>query len=207
MQDMRLRCQKIGKRFGERWVFRGLDLELAQGEVLVVAGANGSGKSTLLRIVAGLIPPTEGETSLTTANARLSPHAVSKRVGWAAVDGALYGAMSALEHLRWWARLHGMSFPDKELIRHLSHFELDARAEDWVKTFSTGMKQRLRLAIATLCQPFLLLLDEPGAGMDEHGRSLIERAIDEQRTRGITLLATNQSDEYALGTLMLRMGA
>jgi heme exporter protein A len=207
MQNACLRCRNVGKRFGERWVFRGLDLEVLQGQVLVVAGANGSGKSTLLRLIAGLTPSTEGEIALEMAGGSLPASFVSKRLGWSATDGALYGAMSALEHLRWWAMLHDDNVSDQQLLAHLRHYELDNRTGDWVKTFSTGMKQRLRLAIATLCEPVLLLLDEPGAGMDTQGRELLKRVIDEQRTRGITLLATNQPDEYALGTLMLRMGA
>lgn len=206
----RLVCEGLGKRFGDRWVFRGLSVEVSEGQSLVVSGANGSGKSTFLRVVAGLTPVTEGEIRLQgvgDSERVLRDHALSKQVGWSATDGALYSALSALEHLQWWVAIHGALLTETELRAHLARFELGSRADDWTRTFSTGMRQRLRLAMATLCQPRLLILDEPTAGMDEAGKQLLTRVIDEQRTRGITLLATNQPDEYALGDFRLVMGA
>lgn len=205
MPEYCLRCHRLGKRFGLSWVFRGLDLELQGGQTLVVIGPNGSGKSTLLKLVAGLLQPTEGEIAL-----RVNGEVLENRprwVGWAATDGALYGALSALEHLRWWATLHNLPISEEGLITHLQRYELAAYAHHWVRTFSTGMRQRLRLAIATLCRPPVLLLDEPGAGLDEAGKRLLEQTLHEHGQSGIVILATNDPGEYRYATLHLRLGA
>jgi len=202
-------CQSLGKRFGERWVFRGLSLQVAQGMVLMVRGANGSGKSTFLRLIAGLLAPTEGYITLCYQG-----HPVPDRhrwLGWCATDGALYRELTAYEHLHWWATVRGLQWEPAAradiLMTHLARFELADRAHERVRAYSTGMRQRLRLALATLGAPPLLLLDEPDAGLDAAGLRLIEQVIDEQRARGITLFATNRQDAECWGDLCLAMGA
>ncbi len=200
-----LECQQLGKRFGDRWVFRRLSLQIVQGTLLVVRGVNGSGKSTLLRLIAGLLAPTEGMILL-----RYGDHPVPNRhewLGWCATDGALYRELTAYEHLYWWATVRGTATERERLMEWLGRYELADRAHDQVRTFSTGMRQRLRLALATWNSPPLLLLDEPDAGLDRAGLSLLERVLDEQRTQTITLFATNRSEHTHWGDLVLEMGA
>ncbi|MCS7066340.1 MAG: ABC transporter ATP-binding protein [Fimbriimonadales bacterium] len=204
-----LRCQSLGKRFGERWVFRGLSLQVAQGMVLIVRGANGSGKSTFIRLIAGLLAPTEGQITLGYDGQPVADR--TRWLGWCATDGALYRELTAYEHLRWWATVRGLC-PEPlarrdTLMAHLQRFELADRAHERVRTYSTGMRQRLRLAIATLGEPPLLLLDEPDAGLDTAGLQLIEQVLDEQRARGIAVFATNRAEGERWGDLCLAMGA
>lgn len=200
-----LRCQAVGKRFGERWVFRGLSLTVAQGTVLVVRGANGSGKTTFIRLIAGLLAPTEGQIDLLYGGRVLTER--TRWLGWCATDGALYRELTACEHLHWWATVRGLSTTREQLLSHLERFELADRAHERVRAYSTGMRQRLRLAIATLGEPPLLLLDEPDAGLDAAGLQLIERVLDEQRACGIAVFATNRADGERWGDLCLAMGA
>ncbi len=200
-----LSCHNLGKRFGERWVFRHLELSLAQGTVLIVRGSNGSGKSTLIRLMAGLLAPTEGTVQLRWGEQNLPERRAW--LGWSATDGALYRELTAREHLRWWATLHHTPATDADLIAHLERFELGARADDLLRTYSTGMRQRMRLALATWGRPPLLLLDEPDAGLDTSGMRLLERVIDEHRATGIVVLATNRHESLAWGDLTLEMGA
>jgi len=195
----------LGKRFGERWVFRHIELTLSQGTVLVVRGSNGSGKSTLIRILAGLLTPTEGRVQMALAGQAFAERRAW--LGWSATDGALYRELTAREHLRWWATLRDTDATDTELMAHLERFELGARADDLLRTYSTGMRQRMRLALATWGRPPLLLLDEPDAGLDARGMLLLERVIDEHRTFGIVVLATNRNESLAWGDLTLEMGA
>jgi len=200
-----LECDTLGKRFGVRWVFRGLSLRAETGNVVVVQGGNGSGKSTLLRIVAGLTAPTEGRVIL-----RYGAQAVATRMdylGWCATDGALYRELTAYEHLAWWATVRGGTPSREALLEWLARFELAERAHERVRAFSTGMRQRLRLALATWGQPPLLLLDEPDAGMDSSGLALLERVLYEQRTFGLALFATNRAEHARWGDLVLEMGA
>lgn len=200
-----LECHALGKRFGERWVFRRLSLELTQGTVLVVRGFNGSGKSTLLRLIAGLLAPTEGAILL-RYGIHPQPHR-TEHLGWCATDGALYRELTAYEHLHWWATVRGTSADRETLMDWLRRYELADRAHDQVRTFSTGMRQRLRLALATWNSPPLLLLDEPDAGLDRAGLDLLERTLYEQRPRTITLFATNRAEHTRWGDLVLEMGA
>ena len=89
----------------------------------------------------------------------------------------------------------------------LVRFDLKGRGDDLVGAYSTGMKQRLRLAIATMHSPALLLLDEPGSGLDEVGRKVLDEVIAQQRERGILIVATNDIDEHQYGELALELGA
>ncbi len=200
-----LRCQSLGKQFGERWVFRGLSLQVMQGSVLIVRGANGSGKSTFIRLLAGLLAPTEGQIVLCYAGQPVEDR--TRWLGWCATDGALYRELTAYEHLHWWATIRGLSFEPSALMAHLARFELAERAHERVRAYSTGMRQRLRLAIATLGAPPLLLLDEPDAGLDTAGLRIIEGVLDEQRACGIAIFATNRAEAERMGDFCLAMGA
>ncbi len=204
MQQWTLACHQLGKRFGGRWVFRGLELELRTGARLVVRGANGSGKSTLLRLIAGLLAPTEGRVEL-----RCGARPVSDRtrlLGWCAADAALYRELTGYEHLHWWAQTRGLPADRPTLTAHLERFELAHRAHEWVRAYSTGMRQRLRLALATYGDPPLLLLDEPDAGLDPSGLMLLRQVLDDQTRYGIALFATNRAECAGWGNITLELG-
>ncbi|MER3496821.1 MAG: ABC transporter ATP-binding protein, partial [Armatimonadota bacterium] len=142
-----LHAEGIGRRFGTRWLFRHLDLDLGAGDVLVVTGPNGSGKSTLLRILAGLDGPSEGHLTR------------PKTVGYAGLDLALYPQLTPREHLEWAAEHRNRP------ARQADAYGLPPgeRAEG----LSSGQRSRLRLALAESHEPDLLLLDEPGVALDE----------------------------------------
>lgn len=189
-----LAASGLGKKFDGRWVFRGLDLRLETGQALVVEGRNGSGKSTLLKILAGLVAPTEGsaETSGGTA-----------RIGYFALDGRLYPTLTVREHFDWAAQLRGVEPRTEEWLGRIG---LEAAADQWAGTLSTGMRSRVKLALAAQGEPEILLLDEPGAGLDEAGRSLVAELCREQRSRGVAVIATNDVAERSLGTHGLALG-
>jgi heme exporter protein A len=201
----RLVVQNLGHRFGRRVLFRELAFTLAAGEVLAVVGANGSGKSTLLRILAGVLTPSRGSVDLTLGDAHVSVEDRPLAVGLVAPYLNLYDEFSARENLEFLARARRL--PPARVAGALDAVGLAPRADDRFGTFSSGMKQRMRFASALLSEPPLLLLDEPGSNLDDDGRRMVERLVDEQRAAGrLIVLATNVDAEAALCDRRVRVG-
>ena len=197
----------IGKSYGRRRVLHRIFLSAQPGEVVVVIGANGSGKSTLLKIVAGLVRPSQGDVRLSVAGASLGSSARRRAVGYAAPDLALYPELSGQENLQFFAAVRGMPLSLSEVDQRLADVGLGGRGNDFVGTYSSGMRQRLRLAFALLGNPAVLLLDEPSLALDESGVALVAGIVAAHRAAGgLTLLATNDERERALGERGIALG-
>jgi len=202
---VRLQVQKVLKRYGRLRVFRDLEAEVRSGQVLVLAGRNGSGKSTLLRIIAGLARPTRGRVVFYQDDRALGNEERRRLIGLVALDVAIYGELTAWENLSFFARVRGLRLAPEEGARLLSDVGLGGRGDDLAQTYSSGMRQRLKYACGLLHRPPFLLLDEPGAGLDEAGRTMVERLIAQQRERGLVVLATNEPREVAYGDIVLHL--
>lgn len=204
----RLVADGLAKRFGRRVLFRDLGFEMGPGEALAVTGPNGSGKSTLLRIVAGVQRPTAGTLRLWLGGEAVAAEARPLRVGLAAPDLQVYEAFSARENLAFLARARRLPGAEARIEAVLERVGLGGRGEEAVRTFSSGMRQRLRLATALLAEPALLLLDEPTATLDAPGRAVVEAVVAAQRAAGgAILLATNAGHEAALCEREIRLGS
>jgi heme exporter protein A len=188
----------LGKRYGARAVFRGLNFAVYSGTVAAIVGANGAGKSTLLRMICGLVRPTVGQVEWRDdGRSVVQPAALSEICGLAAPDAPLYRELSAMENLEFFARARGLSSDVNQWGEHLAQFGLGSRADDLAGDLSSGLRARLSLAVATLHAPPVLLLDEPAANLDEAGRDILRRVLDTQRARGLALVATNDAREAA----------
>jgi heme exporter protein A len=190
-----LKAERLGKRYGARWLFRNIEFDLQSGESLVIAGANGTGKSTMIKIIAGLLPASEGEVSLPNGDSRLT-------LGYSGLDLNVYPYLTALEHVTMAASLRGRDCDAMELLTDIG---LARAANQRAGEFSTGMRARLKLVMATQAKPQVLLLDEPSASLDEVGRNLVEKIVSEQRQRGVCLIATNDPLERRLGSHVLEL--
>ena len=160
----------LAKRYGDRRVFRDLDVELAGGGFLLVTGPNGSGKTTLLRILARLAAPSAGELELPERH----------RIGYLGHDPLVYRELTPLENLALFARLYGVERERVGML--LERFGLWEVRNERVSTFSRGMQQRLGLCRVLLHDPSLLVLDEPTNALDAHGLELLDAVLDEERT-------------------------
>lgn len=185
----------VGKRFGHRWLFRGLTFEVTQGHGLVVLGRNGSGKSTLLKLIASLLPPSEGAVRYDFQSPRVD-------IGYAALDLALYPQMTVREHLEFCGRVRGCPSRADELLELIGLARADATPS---AQLSSGMRARLKLGMALQPRPKLLLLDEPGASLDADGRELVAGICREQLKSGALLVATNDPQERAFATHELEL--
>ncbi|MGC8833736.1 MAG: heme ABC exporter ATP-binding protein CcmA [Armatimonadota bacterium] len=201
-----LEIQGISKAFGDRVLFKDLNLRIESGQCLVVTGRNGSGKTTLLRIIAGLVRPTRGRVLVSDDNGVMDRSRLRKNLGMVAPDLVLYDELTALENLMLFARLRGLSGGSEAARQILEKVGLCERAGDLVATFSSGMKQRLKYAFAVQHSPPVLLLDEPTSNLDEQGADMVRKVISEQKERGILVVATNDPEEKSYGEQFLHLG-
>ncbi|MCC7491526.1 MAG: ABC transporter ATP-binding protein [Fimbriimonadaceae bacterium] len=194
---------EVGQRFGRRVLFSGLSLRVEPGEVVVVAGLNGAGKSTLLRLIAGLLRPSTGEVWLERAGQRLDAEQRRASLGYLSPDTLPYRALTVRENLDFYSRVRGLPRWDAAVVELLG---LADRLEQPVAELSSGYVQRVKLAVAMLHQPAVLLLDEPGITLDEAGHQQVAAVVAEQRQRGCLLLAANDPRDLAYGTTIIRVG-
>ena len=198
MRSVSLQASEIKKKFGRRTIFSGINIALRESDSLAVTGRNGSGKSTLLKILAGLLSPTAGSVGLTVDGTRVAPEDAFVHLGFVAPYLQLYDEFTAWENLSLARRIRGIEAPDGDLVRLLERVGLEARKDDLLRTFSSGMKQRLKYAFALLHRPPVLLLDEPRANLDPEGIAVVYRIIKEQREHGIAVIATNDAEDLTL---------
>ena len=178
-----LTARNLTKRFGDRRVFSGIDLELPEGGFLLVTGANGSGKTTLLRVLAGISAPSSGELERPDRG----------RIGYLGHEPLVYRELTPLENLTLFARLYRVSEGRERIGMLLERLGLWDVRHERVSTFSRGMQQRLGLCRVLLHEPDLLLLDEPFNALDVDGAALLDRTLEE--LAGRTLVVATHDPE------------
>jgi heme exporter protein A len=206
VMTVELTLANLTKRYSGRKILNNLELTVVGGEVIGIFGPNGSGKSTLLRCIAGLLRPSAGSVKLHINECDYSaPALLRSMVGYVSPELNLYPELSARENLQFFAAV--TSRPSKPIAELLSDVGLAKRLDDPIGTYSSGMRQRVRLALAALHEPPILLLDEPGLALDEGGQDVVIAMIEHQRQRGgIVILATNDQRERELVQRHIHVG-
>lgn len=197
-----VRADGLTRYYGDRAALEDVSFELAPGRTLVVFGANGAGKSTLLRILATLLRPHDGTTTVLGHELPDEAWAVRGRIGLLGHDPMVYRDLTARENLTFTARLHGVGIAAVDRV--LDDFELSGRADEPVRNFSRGMIQRLAAARMLLPDPQLLLLDEPLANIDPGVAELLERFIGASAEH--TRVIVTHDVEYGLAQADLALG-
>jgi heme exporter protein A len=177
-----IEAHALGKRFGEKRVLRGVDLELPRGGFAVVTGPNGSGKTTLLRICAGLAIPSEGEIAVDATRAQ---------IGYLGHEPLVYRELTSLENLELYGRLYRVPERRERIGMLLERFGLWDVRHERVATYSRGMAQRLALCRVLLHDPTLLVLDEPYTALDAAGAELLDEQLRELRGERTFLVSTH----------------
>jgi len=194
-----IEVSQLERFFGEHRAVNGMTFTVEKGEVFGLLGPNGAGKTTTVRLLNGILPPSGGSARVFGLEIATQGDQIRQKTGVLTETPALYERLTARDNLAFFGTLTGI--PENELLTRvdemLEFFELSARADDKVETFSKGMKQRLALARALIHHPPLLFLDEPTSGLDpeaaQHVNDLIVSLS--QRNGQTIVLATHNLTE------------
>lgn len=207
-----IQAEKVSRRFGSRTVFEGLDFEAASGEAVAICGPNGSGKTTLLKILAGLLAPSSGKVRLLDGQGEISGSDALLKSALAAPWINPYSHLTLEENLGFFLRSRAAwcgrsGTPWNETGTLMEWSGLAGRRNDILRSFSSGMIQRVRLLLAAATEPEILYLDEPTQNLDEAGWEFARKIAERQCSRGILVMATNEPRDLALASRVIDLRA
>lgn len=183
----------LSKAYGQRTIVSNFDASAKSGDCLGIIGPNGSGKSTVLKMLGGLLRPDNGQVTLHHNNTVVNDPL--QHSGLVAPWLQVYEEFTVTELLDLQQRLHGSPVNEQVRTDTLERLGLQSRQNDAVRELSSGLRQRVLLALAVQRNPLVLLLDEPSITLDVQGKDLVESEIERHRlSGGVVILATNDPD-------------
>jgi heme exporter protein A len=199
MTTIHFEALDITKEFNRKRIVEHISFDLHERQSLALVGRNGAGKSTVAKILCGLLSPTRGTVTLSVDGA-LAPYPshLYPHIGFVAPYINLYDEFTGYENLQLCARMRNYTRdPEARTAALLRKFSLYEKRNDELRTYSSGMKQRLKYCAALLHEPSLLVLDEPCANLDEEGVAVVREVMTLQKQSGILIIATNDRDDLA----------
>jgi ABC-type multidrug transport system ATPase subunit len=200
---MTITLQNLGKRFNREWIFRHIDYEFTAGKKYAITGSNGSGKSTLLQVIAGSLTHNEGNVEISNEQLAISNDQHYQHISIATPYLELVEEMTALEMLNFHSTFKQLILPYNEILEKVS---LQAAANKQIRYYSSGMKQRLKLALAFFSNTPILLLDEPSTNLDEDGIALYHQLIQNHAANKLVIVCSNDKQEYSFCEEVLEVG-
>ena len=193
---MKINLVNAGKRYNREWIYRGVTLEFSAGNSYAVTGPNGSGKSTLLQAIGGMLQLSEGTIQYATANRQLANEEVYRQVSFCAPYLDVIEEMTLLEFLHFHNQFKPFlsSFTEKEIVGEIG---LEAAAGKQIRYYSSGMKQRVKLAQAIFSDTSIILLDEPCSNLDSKGIELYHSLIGRYCKERLVIVCSNDEVEYS----------
>lgn len=188
---MTIEAQNIGKRFESQWIFRNISFSFESGNVYAITGKNGSGKSTLLKTVAAYLTPNEGTINYRKAQQNIVPEALASHISFSAPYMDLIEELSVGEMINFHAALRPLIISKHELSESVRIAEKTA-----ISNLSSGMKQRLKLALAIYTQSQVVFLDEPTANFDSEWEQWYLNLIERHSANRLFVIASNHALEY-----------
>ena len=192
---MRIKLKNIGKRYRTEWIFRGIDYTFASGKKYAILGHNGSGKSTFTRILTGHLTPTKGKIKFTLNDAKVSVEDIYKHLSLAAPYVDVIEEFTLTEAINFHQKFKSFS-PGitQETILELLNLQNAENKE--IRNFSSGMKQRLKLALAICSDTPLLFLDEPTTNLDKQGAQWYRDLIQNYSKGKTVIIASNVTEDF-----------
>ncbi|WP_337866510.1 ABC transporter ATP-binding protein [Ignavibacterium sp.] len=198
MSKYSLEVTQLTKYFGRRLIFSDLNFKFINNGIYGISGPNGSGKSTLVKILAGIIGTNKGRVQHSFNGNLVSEENIHNHIGFVSPYLILYEEFSAEENLLMFSKIRGVEY-NKQRVDHLfEKFLLLKRKDDLVKTYSSGMKQRLKFIFALMHSPQLIILDEPTSNLDDEGKNSVYEIIREEGKKNIVLIASNEKNDLEL---------
>lgn len=200
MNNVEIISDNLSKSFSGRTIFKNLSFEISSRQSLSITGKNGSGKTTLIRIIANLIKSSSGKILFKESNSVLPDECRFMKIGFVSPYINLYDELTGFENLEFFYKLKsGITENSSERINHfLEKVNLHEYGNADVKNYSSGMKQRLKIAFAILNEPEILLMDEPRTNLDRNGIELLQEICARQKENGILIIATNEESDREL---------
>lgn len=194
--NVSLQVSNLRKEFDRRPVFKNLDFSLTNSDSIAITGRNGSGKSTLIKVLANVYTQTSGKIELTLNGKNIERQHYYRYLGFVSPYLNLYDEFTGFENLHFVTKVRGLK-PDSidEVLKRVGLFD---RRHDLVKIYSSGMKQRLKIAFSIIHDPLILMLDEPTSNLDSEGIKTVDSIAEEYKSGRILIIATNDEHEKNL---------
>ncbi len=197
MSNYSVQVDALNKRFGRRLIFNNLNFHLKESGIFGITGANGSGKSTLVNILAYILSPSGGKVIHRNNEKRIIPEHLHNYIGFVSPYLVLYDEFTAWENLNFIAQIRGIKLNKNKIVDLLNWFLLYNRRNDLVKTYSSGMKQRLKFIFALMHSPPLIILDEPTSNLDVLGKEIVYKIIEQESKNSIIIIASNDEEDIS----------
>jgi ABC-type multidrug transport system ATPase subunit len=196
MNNMQIQVTAASKRFNTEWIFSNLNFNFTTGQHYALIGNNGSGKSTLLQIIAGYIGLTKGGIQwISTSNETIDSTNIFHYISIAAPYLELVEEFTALEQITFHQQFKPLQ-NGLQPVELLEKIGLGNAANKQIRNFSSGMKQRLKLALAIFDQAPILLLDEPCSNLDQEGIQTYHQLMQAHAMHKLIIVASNDPQEY-----------
>lgn len=198
MNNYSLEAKGLNKSFGRRLIFNDLQFKFDKAGVYGISGPNGSGKSTLVKIIAGIIGASKGKILHKLDDKEIAEEHLHNHIGFVSPYLVLYEEFTTYENLKLFAEIRGVVFNKERVDYLLNKFLLYKRKDDLLKTYSSGMKQRVKFIFALMHSPQLLILDEPTSNLDDEGKNSVYEIVKEEGQKNIVLIASNEKNDLEL---------
>ncbi len=194
-----LEVRNLRKRFGDVLAVKDISFSIEPKEFFGLLGPNGAGKTTTIRMITGVLRPDSGSVMIEGIDLRTSFLDAKMRMGVIPEVGNIYPDLSARENIELVGRFYGLpkAVRQERTAKLLADFGLKDRADDYIRKFSKGMRQRVSIACAMVHEPPILILDEPTEGLDVMSRRLIVDKVKEMNRNGSTVILTTHNIEEA----------
>ena len=193
---MKIKLSGSGKRFNREWIFRNADLEFSSGNAYAITGPNGSGKSTLLQCIGGMLQLSEGAIQFAIGDLQLANEVAYREISFCAPYLDVIEEMTLVEFLKFHNQFKPFieEFTANKIIQAIG---LEAAEQKQIRNYSSGMKQRVKLAQAVFSQTEVVLLDEPCSNLDAKGIQLYHNLIENYCKERLVLVCSNDEVEYS----------